>query len=92
MAKIMNKKLFAVPIAVRGIQRRRKIKIQPEPVGRMRREFLGGAVLMGAAEFMVSMSEAMTGNTRNGRAIYRPSVKGDAPTAAHTGPAAERKT
>ncbi len=92
MAKIINKKLFAVPIAVAGIQRRRKIKIQPERVGRMRRESLGGNVLMGAVEFMVSMSEAMTGNTGNGRATYRPSVKGVAPTAPHTGPAAERKT
>ena len=92
MANIINKKLFAVPIAVRGIQRRRKIKIHPERVGRIRRESLGGEVLMGAVEFMVSISEVVTGNTRNGRAAYRSSAKGAAPTALHTGPAAERRT
>ena len=68
MAKIINKKLFAVPIAVAGTQRSRKIKIQPERVGRMRRESLGDEVLVGAVEFMISISEIVTGNTGNGRA------------------------
>ena len=47
---------------------------------------------MGAVEFMVSISEVVTGNTGNGRATYRSSVNGVAPTAPHTGPAAERNT
>jgi hypothetical protein len=92
MAKIIIRKLFAVPIAVRGIQRRRKIKTQPERVGRMRSESLGRGVLMGVVEFMVSISEVVTGSTGNSRSTYRSSVKEGSPTVPHTGPAAERKT
>ena len=53
MAKIINRKLFAVPIAVRGIQKRRKIKIHPNRVGRMRSLSLGCTLLMVEVALMI---------------------------------------